>query len=372
MLKELQIEITSNCNAKCPGCIRESGKAFIPKNIHMDPEIYQKLLLDLKSTLKYIVFEGNYSDAPMHPQFLDFIRITNKICPDVFVKISTNGSYRTINWWKELAGLLKKQKRHSVNFGIDGVDQETHTQYRVNTNFNKIIDNARAFIEAGGTASWKMIPFDFNKNLVNRAQKIAAEVGFEKVYRDKSHRYWRSALDEVMHELINSPKAKWKADWKDVDNFDEKKYKEIKNIIFTYFENQNIKIVSDNFHENYQKVMDTIEVTCQWEEHSRVQVSHDGTVWRCCHIEARVHNIIKDSHGNDLERWNRSYGSEAYYEKNWNNLYYYSIVDIMNHDYFTKDLPDSLTNSYDDVINPKMRRCTERCAKFGKHKAQGI
>jgi MoaA/NifB/PqqE/SkfB family radical SAM enzyme len=376
MLTELQIEVTSNCNAKCPGCIRESGKCWLPKNEHMDIEVYKKLLVDLRPTLKYISFEGNYSDSPMHPQFLDIIRITNEICPSVFVKISTNGSYRSTKWWAELASLLKKQRRHSVNFGIDGIDQETHTQYRVNTNFDKIISNARAFIEAGGSASWKMIPFDFNEKLIDQAERIASEVGFTNFYRNKTSRYWMIILDEVIYELFGVKRIKNQI-WFDDDYFDKDEHKQIKNIISLHLQKQNFNIITtDNpdkdFDQNYHNILNTIEVTCQWEEQSRVQVSHDGTVWRCCHIEARVHNIVKDSYGKDFERWNRSYGSEAYYEKNWNNLYYHSIIDIMNHDYFAKDLPDSLTNNYDDIINPKMRRCTEKCAKFGEHKAQGI
>ena len=50
--------------------------------------------------------------------------------------------------------------------------------YRRMTNFDKIMDNANAFISAGGNAHWKMIEFEHNKHQIEEARELARKMGF--------------------------------------------------------------------------------------------------------------------------------------------------------------------------------------------------
>jgi hypothetical protein len=370
MLEELQIETTSNCNAACPGCLRDPSYKItnIPKNCNLNIGVYEKLISDLKNTLKLISFNGNYGDSLMHPHFLEMMEITASLCPNIQLMISTNGSYRNPDWWKQLAKILSKFDKSFVVFGIDGIDNETHSRYRVNTSFDKILINAKAFIDEGGIAIWKMIPFEWNAIYENRARELANEYGFAAFKRNKTSRYWKPALDAVISELVG--KENKKSNLYDENNHDLYKLNQIKQIIKSYFDTNNI-ITTDKAHE---EIKDSLPISCQWEKYKRVQISHDGTVWRCCHIEARVH-YFKDNNNyehDDANKWKRYYGSEALYEKDWNNLNYHSIYNIMNHQYFIHDLPDSLTNSYYDVINPKLKKCTEKCAKLNNIQFEAI
>ena len=78
------------------------------------------------------------------------------------IRIHTNGSLKTTKWWSELATELKEVD-HAVIFGIDGLE-DVHELHRQGTSFVKIIDNATAFIQAGGVAEWQFLLFTHNKH----------------------------------------------------------------------------------------------------------------------------------------------------------------------------------------------------------------
>ena len=89
---------------------------------------------------------GTFGD----PISSEYIKELVDICVErqLAVRIHTNGSVKTVNWWQELANKLKSVD-HAVVFGIDGL-ADTHEIHRQGTNFNKIMSNAQAFILAGG------------------------------------------------------------------------------------------------------------------------------------------------------------------------------------------------------------------------------
>jgi sulfatase maturation enzyme AslB (radical SAM superfamily) len=84
----------------------------------------------------------------------------------------TNGSARDPEWWQRLAQLKVK-----VTFGIDGL-ADTHHLYRISTDFNKIIENAQAFISAGGVAKWHMLVFAHNEHQIEEARTMSKQMGF--------------------------------------------------------------------------------------------------------------------------------------------------------------------------------------------------
>ena len=58
-----------------------------------------------------------------------------------------------------------------VDFNIDGL-QDTNHVYRKNTNFEKIIDNASAYIRMGGIAEWNYIVFKHNQHQIDKEEGI--------------------------------------------------------------------------------------------------------------------------------------------------------------------------------------------------------
>ena len=74
-------------------------------------------------------------------------------------------------------------------FPIDGL-ADTNSMYRRMTNFDKIMDNANAFISAGGNAHWKMIEFEHNKHQIEEARTVGKENGFAN-FTITSQQWWK-------------------------------------------------------------------------------------------------------------------------------------------------------------------------------------
>jgi len=386
---EITIEVTSNCQAKCPGCIRH--KVFNPntdlvsappKNWNLPLEVHNKLIDDLaeKSKVKYMTYDGSFGDSPFHPDFLEMIEYSaSKLKGDVEpfgdekigqlspefnglhdMTISTNGSYKTPAFWKKLGEILNEHlpNRHHVMFDLDGIDNKTQNMYRISTDFDKIIENAEAFISGGGQAVWKMIPFDFNDELEEQAKILAAKHGFQKFQRNRIQRVEQKAVQIALSEKLNEL-DKMKEEDEDLLNISEElvneNLKKAKEVI------KDIPIDTKlDAHQNLEKIRESAGVTCIWGANNRYQISHDGSVWRCCWMNSNYQYKTEFDAG-ERENWLRF---TKKYNEGWNNLHSHSFHDIISHVFFTKDLEDSFSNEYDDEDNPKLKVCTTRCSNL--------
>ena len=85
----------------------------------------------------------------------------------------TNGNLKNKKFWEEFA-----ERETTVEFGIDGIDQVTHSRYRRGTSLQNILKNASTYIDSGGDAVWKMIKFDFNQDQIDQCRNLSKEMGF--------------------------------------------------------------------------------------------------------------------------------------------------------------------------------------------------
>ena len=95
---------------------------------------------------------------------------------DILVTISTNGSLRTEKWWRELGNIFRRNGSF-VEFHIDGLEDTNHL-YRINTRYDKIINNARSYMETGAAAEWHFILFRHNEHQVEEALQRSRALGF--------------------------------------------------------------------------------------------------------------------------------------------------------------------------------------------------
>ena len=176
-IKSLHVELSSKCNAWCPSCARNKNgyglkDGLTPQNLDVSK---LKAAVDALPNLNDIQFCGRYGDPAIHPELNE---ILSWVIPKVqYIQIHTNGSLRNTEWWAEMGSKLASVN-HKVWFGIDGL-AGVHEIYRQGTDFNKIIANATAFINAGGKAVWQFIPFKHNEHQLNACIKMAKELGFD-------------------------------------------------------------------------------------------------------------------------------------------------------------------------------------------------
>jgi MoaA/NifB/PqqE/SkfB family radical SAM enzyme len=133
---------------------------------------------------------------------LDIFRYFRELNPNITLGMNTNGGLRNVWWWESIAKLLSKQGDYVV-FSIDGLEDTNHV-YRINVNWKMLMRNAKAFVNAGGSAHWDMLVFEHNEHQVDMAQKFAKELGFSWFRAKVSRRHKESPV-----EFLSLPKA-WK------------------------------------------------------------------------------------------------------------------------------------------------------------------
>jgi MoaA/NifB/PqqE/SkfB family radical SAM enzyme len=172
-IRHVELELSSYCNANCPLCPRNLfgypyNTGYTAKHLTL-AEVKQILDPKFISQLDSVTFEGNYGDPLMNPELLDIVDYINKP-----IEIFTNASMQTKTFWEKLA-----KAKTTVYFALDGLS-DTHSIYRQKTDYNKIIANATAFINAGGSAVWKMIKFGHNEHQIIDCEKLSKQLGFKK------------------------------------------------------------------------------------------------------------------------------------------------------------------------------------------------
>jgi len=198
-LKSIEVEITNRCQAKCPMCSRNYHSGIpnnLFKNVEWNLDDFKKILSEeVLMQIKHLNFCGGLGDPLMVKDFLDIISYVKKINPMIKVDIHTNASLRTTTFWKNLPKRLPKN--HTVYFGIDGFS-DTHSLYRIGTNWNKIIDNAKTFIKAGGNAEAHFIQFKHNQHQYKDLEKFLLDIGFNSVDKIVTERFKTSSQFSVL------------------------------------------------------------------------------------------------------------------------------------------------------------------------------
>jgi MoaA/NifB/PqqE/SkfB family radical SAM enzyme len=133
---------------------------------------------------------GNFGDPVNAKDTLEVFDYFRKHNPNMNLTMYTNGSAKKTEWWTELAKVMGKNAY--VVFSIDGLEDTNHL-YRQNTVWDKIIENAQAFIDAGGRARWDFIVFAHNEHQVEDAELLSKRMGFEKFQYKKSARFFSNA-----------------------------------------------------------------------------------------------------------------------------------------------------------------------------------
>ena len=191
-IETLHVELSTLCQAACPFCARNDygykTRTDFPK-INMSYDDWVKIIESAElPALKKIRFCGTYGDPFMNR---DVERITEH-CLDkwsnVVLEFSTNGGMRTSDWWASF-GHQVKDKNVRVIFGIDGLS-DTHSLHRVNVPFEKVIENAKAFIGAGGNATWMFLIFKHNEHQIDEARHISESLGFKKFFSKEIAKVW--------------------------------------------------------------------------------------------------------------------------------------------------------------------------------------
>jgi hypothetical protein len=178
-IKVLHLEPTDVCQAACPLCDRETDRDFRKdRQHHLDMrKIMQVFDVDRIAELDKMFMCGNYGDPAAGKYTLDIYREFRKLNTDIVLGMNTNGGIQNTIWWFELARIFNQPQDYVV-FSIDGLE-DTNQVYRKGVSWTKLMQNARSFIEAGGSAHWDMLVYKHNQHQVDACEQLARDVGFQ-------------------------------------------------------------------------------------------------------------------------------------------------------------------------------------------------
>jgi MoaA/NifB/PqqE/SkfB family radical SAM enzyme len=325
-IERVELEISSDCNAACPGCARTQNLDILkPQNLTLQQ------IKDWFPNPKGIKFKfcGVLGDPIVNPECLEITQYL--VEKGAFIQYSTNGGRNSASWWDELGKLGIK-----VNFCVDGT--QSNYIYRVNTNFDIIKRNMKAYSEAGGQATWIYIVFDHNEHEVDEAKKLATEYGFDFATRTgmrNSYHNWVSKIgkkNDKKDVVITTSGAKEHSKKAVIDELD--------------------KFIKDENKSEQQTKEILSSIDCKFYHGKEIFIAANSTVWPCC--------FLWDSAFKNKEQILDKYKA---FPVNWNNLQVHSLNEILNTEYYQKVLQDS----WDPTHNLHISRCIRTCAKKGAY-----
>lgn len=240
-LRGLLLDATTSCNALCSQCAR-TGIDLKPSNISLG---MIKSIMESKylSELQNVQLNGIFGDICAHPQSYEIIEYLNNMdMPSLeLIHVCTNGSLQNKSYWNKLG----KMKKVVTKFAIDGLE-DTNEIYRVGCDFNKIMENTKSYIDAGGHAQWQFIGFEHNEHQYEEVIERARSMGF------KEFETWKT--NRVSGDL-KQPKNK--------------------------------KLASSLANEGVKEK----NIVCHAEKNNQMWIDHKGNVFPCCWVCTDNHFI---------------------------------------------------------------------------------
>lgn len=329
-IKDVHLELTSKCQARCPMCPRRINGGVLNPLItlaEIDLETFKLWFsVDFIKQLDSLFMCGNLGDPIIAQDCLEIVQYLRQTNPRIILSIHTNGSARDTAWWTKLA---KTNVR--VVFGIDGLD-DTHHLYRISTSWTKIIENATAFINAGGNAEWHMLVFEHNEHQIDECRKLSQQLGFKNFSTKHTTRFTASkfpVLDDTGATLYHlKPSSKTAANLEQI-----------------------LQYSRDVDMEHLIKTIPIIN--CKAVKHKQIYVSALGNVSPCCWVD------FKDK----LHKQNTRID---YMDKIgvFPNLHESSLEDIFSSSYFN-DISDTWSKE-------PLFECAKQCGDFDKCGAQFV
>lgn len=344
-LKSIHLEITNRCQASCPMCSRNVHGGLenpLIKNQDWTVQDFKHILNEeVLHQVDGFYFCGNFGDPIINNDLLEMCKYSTSVNPNLYIRIHTNGSARTTDWWTQLAASLPAA--HNVIFAIDGLE-DTHSLYRIGTDYNKVIENAQAFINAGGTAEWAFIKFKHNEHQLEEAERRAKELGFARFTYKDSARFVATEKFEVLDKQGD---------------------------ISYYLEpptGSKINLITQDIIDNYQDIVDASEIDCYVVQTKEVYIDAYKKVMPCCFLSSIPYNYTRP---ND---------NVKYIRQQMNTQYQNLINDLGNTNALEKSIKDIVDSQpWQTVWNKywyeqKLITCARTCGvnKLSKPKDQFI
>ena len=315
-IRSVHLEVTSKCQAKCPMCPRRINGGMLNPFIALHEITLEQFKLwfseDFVKQLDNLFMCGDLGDPIIAKDTLEIFQYLRKVNPKITLSMHTNGSARTTVWWQELA---KTNVR--VIFGIDGL-ADTHSLYRVATDWHKIIENATAFIQEGGIAEWHMLVFKHNEHQIDDCKQLSIDLGFHDFESKHTSRFMTDSLNVLDEEGKTT------------------------HIIYPTEKSQSMipiiqQLIGNNIKPN--------SISCKAKQYKQIYVSAAGNVSPCCWLDFQWHFSGLDARIDYMDKINQ-----------FPNLNETTLTDIFNSQHFHK-----ISNTWN---SSPLVECGRQCGNY--------
>jgi sulfatase maturation enzyme AslB (radical SAM superfamily) len=253
---------------------------------------------------------GNLGDPIIAKDTLPIFQYLRETNPNILLSMNTNGSARSWHFWKGLA-----EAGVHVRFGIDGLI-DTHKLYRIGTDWVKILDNAKLFINAGGDATWDMLVFEHNKHQVDICRELSEELGFKNFVSKNTARF----KDEKLNVIDKQGKTT--------------------HILYPTDRSRQIVVPKQS-----------TSINCKVAKEKSMYVSATGNILPCCWLDSEWFNPNHPHRVDYMDKIGR-----------YPNLNNNTLGEIFNSGYFS-----SISNTWNDTA---LKECSNQCGKVDRFNEQ--
>lgn len=169
--RPVNIDISNKCILQCPACDRQIDRNMVKRARDIALVDYQKII----DVFPNVVLCGQISDPIYHSKFLELLKMSKDLN---YLDISTNGSGKKIEWWKEAFKIGIENNNTYWRFALDGLPNESHT-YRINQDGVFVWEIMKMGKQMGANITWQYIPFLYNEDHIDEAVKMAKEFNIE-------------------------------------------------------------------------------------------------------------------------------------------------------------------------------------------------
>lgn len=179
-------EVSSKCTLKCPYCPRsEVPDTLVQDELNLSFFV-ENFTPSILKQMKVVTFCGDDGDPIYAKDFLDIIAYIKNTSNDTSIRIVTNGSYKSVSWWKHLGSLLNNYDE--IHWSVDGYDDISNNIYRVNSNFDSIVEGMKA-CKTTALKYWDVIYFKFNENKIDVIEEKAKKLDIDRIQITKSTKF---------------------------------------------------------------------------------------------------------------------------------------------------------------------------------------
>lgn len=176
--KRICIDASTICQLKCPTCPNASG------------DIGKKLgkgflrFKDFKEIMEknphiYAVELSNYGEIFLNKELGKIIEYAYR--NNIALSAANGTNFNNVP--DDILEKLVKYRFRKIKCAIDGASQETYSIYRINGNFNRVIENIKTinrfkkqYNSFLPILEWQFVPFEHNKHEIEKAKKLAEKL----------------------------------------------------------------------------------------------------------------------------------------------------------------------------------------------------